>query len=75
MQGAHAPIEKTDWSPLAGKTIVIWPDNDQPGFEYAKKAAARCLRLAVPSWRNPAGRPPAKWDAGDCVTEGGDALR
>ena len=25
MQGARAPIEKTDWSPLAGKTVIIWP--------------------------------------------------
>lgn len=74
MQGAHAPIDKTDWSPLAGKTVIIWPDNDQPGFEYGKKAAARlsaigCRVLAV----TPPEAAPAKWDAADCVAEGGDA--
>ncbi len=74
MQGAHAPIDKTDWSPLAGKTVIIWPDNDEAGFEYGKKAAAKlaglgCRVLAV----TPADNSPAKWDAGDCVAEGGDA--
>jgi hypothetical protein len=74
MQGAHAPIEKTDWSPLTGKTVIIWPDNDAPGFEYAKKAAARlsalgCRVLAL----TPPDTAPAKWDAADCVADGGDA--
>ncbi|MGL5632653.1 MAG: hypothetical protein ACRDD3_09845, partial [Azovibrio sp.] len=30
MNGANAPVEKTDWSPLAGKTVLIWPDKDTP---------------------------------------------
>ena len=25
----------TDWSPLAGKRVTIWPDNDEPGEAYA----------------------------------------
>jgi hypothetical protein len=74
MQGAHAPIDKTDWSPLAGKKVIIWPDNDAAGFEYGKKAAARlsaigCRVLAITP---PEGAAP-KWDAADCVSEGGDA--
>src|SRR5262249_18500107 len=32
--GAQAP-GKTDWSPLAGKTVVIVPDHDQAGEGYA----------------------------------------
>jgi hypothetical protein len=28
--GAAAP-EKTDWAPLAGRRVVIWPDNDEAG--------------------------------------------
>ena len=35
MHGANAPVEKTDWSPLAGKSVLIWPDRDKPGWEYA----------------------------------------
>jgi putative DNA primase/helicase len=26
MHGANAPVDKTDWSPLAGKAVLIWPD-------------------------------------------------
>lgn len=74
MQGANAPIDKTDWSPLIGKTIIIWPDNDAPGFDYAKRVATKlgsmgCRVLAI----NPPNNAPAKWDAADCVAEGGDA--
>jgi len=28
MGGAAAPLEKTDWTPLKGRKVVIWPDND-----------------------------------------------
>jgi putative DNA primase/helicase len=70
----HAPIDKTDWSPLAGKTVIIWPDNDAPGFEYAKAVSARltslgCTVLGV----TPPSDAPTKWDAADCVAEGRDA--
>lgn len=34
--GAGA-AEKTDWTPLAGKDIIILPDNDEPGLKYARK--------------------------------------
>ena len=73
MQGANAPIDKTDWSPLAGKTVIVWPDNDEAGLTYARAvsdrlAAMGCKVLGVTP---PAGAP-AKWDAADCVAEGGD---
>ncbi len=38
MFGANAPIDKTDWTPLKGKNIIIWPDNDEAGNKYAKNA-------------------------------------
>lgn len=74
MQGAKAPIDKTDWSPLAGKTVIIWPDNDEPGFDYAKRAAERLTALGctVRGITPPADKP-QKWDASDCLAEGGDA--
>ena len=73
MQGARAPIEKTDWSPLAGKTVIIWPDNDEPGLIYAKSASVKLASIGcmVKLVLIPADKP-AKWDAGDCVAEGGD---
>jgi Protein of unknown function (DUF3631) len=36
MNGAQSP-HKTDWAPLAGCNIVIWPDNDDPGRKFAGK--------------------------------------
>ena len=74
MNGANAPIEKTDWSPLADKHVLIWPDNDEAGKAYALRAAD-ALRLAdaasVSVLTLPAGKPP-KWDAADAVVEGFD---
>lgn len=74
MNGASAPTDKTDWSPLAGKHVVIWPDNDQAGKDYAEAAAQACVAakaesveiLIIPSHL------PEKWDAADAVAEGMD---
>lgn len=73
MQGAQAPIDKTDWSPLYGKTVIIWPDNDEPGQQYAKTVATRLQALGstVKMIAVPAGKP-EKWDAVDCIAEGED---
>ena len=35
--------DKADWSPLAGKTVWILPDNDKPGAKYARVVAERLL--------------------------------
>jgi hypothetical protein len=29
----------SDWSALAGKKVIIWPDNDKPGAEYADEVS------------------------------------
>ncbi len=29
--GANTDMAKIDWRPLAGKSIILWPDNDEPG--------------------------------------------
>ncbi|QCX50007.1 phage/plasmid primase, P4 family [Ralstonia pseudosolanacearum] len=74
MHGANAPVDKTDWSPLAGKTVLIWPDRDKPGWEYAANAAQAMLRagavsvaILVPPENTPEG-----WDAADAIEEGFD---
>lgn len=38
MHGAKSP-HKTDWSPLAGRRVVIWPDHDEPGASFAHAVA------------------------------------
>jgi len=74
MHGAKAPVDKTDWSPLAGKQVLIWPDRDKPGWEYAQDAgqaalaagATSCAILLPPEDR------PEGWDAADAIADGFD---
>jgi len=39
---------KTDWSPLAGKDVVILPDNDDAGRQYAQDVANLLTKLNPP---------------------------
>lgn len=73
MGGAATAIDKTDWTPLAGKTVAVWPDHDEAGARYAAAAiqklasiGATVRRVSVPQDK------PAKWDAADAVAEGFD---
>jgi putative DNA primase/helicase len=71
MNGASAPVEKTDWSPLSGKRVLIWPDKDAPGWRYAEAAAQAVLNagaVLVAILLPPDGKP-EKWDAADAVAE------
>ena len=74
MNGANAPVEKTDWSPLCGKQVVLWPDNDEAGRHYAETvveklrgAGVTALSVLIP----PDGKPEG-WDIADAVKEGMD---
>ena len=48
--GANA-VNRTDWTPLAGKTVAIWRDNDEPGEKWQsaieEKLAALRPRCSV----------------------------
>jgi hypothetical protein len=63
---------RADWSPLAQRTVVIWPDADEPGSDYAK-AVARFVRAAGATSVTVV-VPPANvamgWDAADALAEG-----
>lgn len=74
MHGANAPVDKTDWSPLSGKTVLIWPDRDKPGWEYATQAAQAVLAAGAKSCHilYPPEGAPEGWDAADAVAEGFD---
>ena len=42
--GGATSDERADFGPLAGRAVIIWPDNDKPGMEHAKRVAAKlCL--------------------------------
>jgi putative DNA primase/helicase len=74
MNGAKAPVDKTDWTPLAGKAVLIWPDRDAPGWDYAEAAARACVAAGCRSVAIlvPPTDKPEKWDAADASVEGFD---
>ncbi|RDE49474.1 MAG: hypothetical protein DVS81_16500 [Candidatus Accumulibacter meliphilus] len=74
MNGAKAPVDKTDWTPLAGKAVLIWPDRDAPGWDYAEAAARACVAAGCRSAAIlvPPTDKPEKWDAADASDEGFD---
>jgi len=74
MHGANAPIEKTDWSPLSGKSVLIWPDRDKPGWDYAAQAAQAILSAGAKSCHvlYPPEEAAEGWDAANAIAEGVD---
>ena len=74
MNGASAPVDKTDWSPLKGKRVLVWPDHDEPGRQYAMAASQAVLAAGAASvtFLLPPEIKPDKWDAADAVAEGMD---
>jgi len=84
--GPEAACE-ADWTPLAqAKEVLIWPDADKPGNDYANDVALILHRLGVRNIRIidadalVARRPApgvfesAGWDVADGIEEGWDAL-
>ena len=43
--GGSQAAAKSDWSLLSGRKVTIWPDNDEPGANYANEVAAILTRL------------------------------
>ena len=66
MNGAQSP-RKSDWSPVEGRDVRIWPDNDEAGRDFAAKVArlaSAAGALSVSVVKLPTGLPP-KWDLAD----------
>jgi hypothetical protein len=47
MGGAATALAKTDWSPLAGKTVIVWPDHDEAGARYANVVGPKLLGIGA----------------------------
>ena len=43
--GGSKALAKTDLSPLAGRTVIIWPDHDETGRDYAALLAEQLITL------------------------------
>ncbi|CAK0762129.1 hypothetical protein CCP4SC76_3650007 [Gammaproteobacteria bacterium] len=74
MHGANAPVGKTNWSPLSGKQVLIWPDRDKAGWAYAENAAQAALAAGAASCDilTPPDGKPEGWDAADALAESFD---
>lgn len=42
-------VDKTDWSPLAGRDVVLLPSNDQAGRVFVRRVTAILARLLPPA--------------------------
>jgi putative DNA primase/helicase len=64
-------IDKADWNPLRGRSVVLWPDADQPGRDAMAKLATRLLALnCTLQVVNPPESAPNGWDLADALAEG-----
>ncbi len=43
--GGSTSAAGADWSDVAGRSVIIWQDNDQPGLKYAKEVTKPVLTL------------------------------
>lgn len=71
-QGGAGHVDISDWSPLARKSVRIFPDNDDEGFEAAYKTAKKLIEICprVTLVKPPADKPKG-WDLRDAVIEEG----
>lgn len=82
LNGAQSP-HKSDWRPLAGRVVWLWPDNDDAGRECMAKVATlvkdtgahsvEMLNLSTFACAPGGGDSyplPEKWDAADAVDDG-----
>jgi hypothetical protein len=62
---------KSDWTALARRQVIIWPDADEAGQTYARDVAAALQGLGV-TVRTimPASDVPSGWDAADALVTG-----
>ncbi|MCB9980284.1 MAG: AAA family ATPase [Rhodospirillales bacterium] len=69
--GSQNPIEKTDLSPLLGKIVCIWPDNDESGKKYAENMVKHLQELGVETIKLliPPQNAPGKWDVADAYEQ------
>lgn len=70
--GGTNGVNHVDWSPLAGRDVVIWPDADVAGLATANEIAAILQKLGVrPRILDiKLGEHPKGWDCADAIGSG-----
>jgi len=69
--GGCGAVDKIDWSPLVGRGVIVWPDNDKAGFKAAQRIAQILtdLKCSVRIIDPPSGACKS-WDAADAEIDG-----
>lgn len=71
MGGCNSPLDRTDFTPLAGKKVTIWPDNDEPGRKFGAAIAGALRGVASEiDFIDPPEDAPKGWDAADAPDPG-----
>ena len=68
--GGAGTARRADWAPLAGRDVVVWPDNDKPGYQAGNDVCRELKKIGVKSLQliDPVilGKTfPEKWDLAD----------
>ena len=68
--GGTGSVTHADYSPLDGREVVLWPDNDEPGADTMTDAAVLAKKAGATNllWMD-VGLMPEKGDAADCTLE------
>jgi Ti-type conjugative transfer relaxase TraA len=74
-QGGSSAVLKSDWTPLHGKEVIIWPDNDEAGFKAADQLCSALRQTGVNSLNvidkdQLTQNFPEKWDLADQLPQG-----
>ena len=67
-------VSKVDWSPLTGRSILLWPDNDDQGREAMAKIATLIREPAKLFTIDAPPNAPEKWDIADAAWTPEEAL-
>jgi putative DNA primase/helicase len=75
--GASAIPSDASLNPLLGRTVYLWPDNDEPGLKHMDRVAHRLIELGQKpdavrrvAWE----KAPEKGDVADWVAKGGKPI-
>lgn len=73
--GGVEGVKHTDWTPLAGRTVHLWPDADTNGKRAMLDAAEILLQLDCRVIMHDQDDMPDGWDLADALAEGWDPAR
>ena len=73
--GGASSVSKTDWSPFLFRDVIIWPDNDEAGFNASEAIISELRTCGINSLKVVnrdllSKELPKKWDLADMLPDG-----